>query len=86
MSQSPFGAPPPGIDLSESHLGRNNAAVITTYILAAVAVLLRFFARFKVQQAIIAADDWMIFASLVCFPSDTSVSGQLSGWVAHYAL
>jgi hypothetical protein len=74
MSQSPFGDPPAGIDLSESRLGRNNAAVITTYILAAFAVLFRFYARFKVQHAKIAADDWMIFASLVCSPSDINVS------------
>ncbi|CAL5867485.1 uncharacterized protein PFLUO_LOCUS1704 [Penicillium psychrofluorescens] len=71
MSQSPFGEAPAGIDLSESHLGRNNAAVITTYILAALAVLLRFYARLKIQQAKIAADDWMIFASLL------SVTGSL---------
>lgn len=66
MSSSVFGDPPPGTDLTASRRGVNNAAVSVTYVLAAIAIALRFFARSRVQQASIAADDWMIVAALVC--------------------
>ncbi|GKZ35836.1 hypothetical protein AbraIFM66950_006634 [Aspergillus brasiliensis] len=65
MSSSVFGDPPPGTDLTASRRGENNAAVSVTYALAAVAVALRFLARTRVQQASIAADDWMIVAALL---------------------
>ncbi|KAL4880542.1 integral membrane protein Pth11-like protein [Aspergillus karnatakaensis] len=62
---SPFGEPPPGIDLSESHTARNNAITIALTVLATVAVALRMIARVKVQQVKFAADDWFIVASLI---------------------
>lgn len=65
MSQSVFGESPVGIDLSANNCERNNAAVITTYVLAAVFVALRFYTRFRVQQTQVASDDWMILAALV---------------------
>lgn len=68
MSQSPFGEPPPGTDLSDNHRGRNDAALITTYALAGIAVSLRFYTRSRVQQVTLAADDWMILAALVRNP------------------
>ena len=66
MSSSIFGEPPPGTDLTASRRAVNNAAVITTYILAAGAIALRYLARARVQQAAIAADDWTILVALVC--------------------
>jgi predicted secreted protein len=66
MALSPFGEPPPGTDLSADHGTRNNAAVITTFVLAAIAVGLRFYTRFRVQIVQVAADDWMIVAAFVC--------------------
>ncbi|PYH75114.1 putative integral membrane protein Pth11-like [Aspergillus vadensis CBS 113365] len=65
MSNSVFGDPPPGTDLTASRRGVNNAAVSVTYVLAAIAIAFRFLARTRVQQASIAADDWMIVAALV---------------------
>ncbi|KXG53583.1 uncharacterized protein PGRI_006330 [Penicillium griseofulvum] len=65
MALSPFGEPPPGTDLSADHGLRNNAAVITTFILAAIAVGLRFYTRFRVQIVQVAADDWMIVAAFL---------------------
>ncbi|EDP55402.1 integral membrane protein Pth11-like, putative [Aspergillus fumigatus A1163] len=62
---SPFGEPPPDIDLKENHTPRNHATVLTVYILAIVAVALRITARLKVQQANVLADDWLICIALV---------------------
>ncbi|KAL4780315.1 hypothetical protein BJX76DRAFT_364423 [Aspergillus varians] len=62
---SPFGDPPPGIDLSESHTARNNAATIAMTVLATGAVVLRMITRVKVQKIPLEADDWFIVASLV---------------------
>ncbi|KAH2640469.1 hypothetical protein KXW54_006431 [Aspergillus fumigatus] len=62
---SPFGEPPPDIDLKENHTPRNHATVLTVYILAIVAVALRITARLKVQQANVLADDWLICIALI---------------------
>ncbi|KAL4923135.1 putative integral membrane protein Pth11-like [Aspergillus undulatus] len=62
---NPFGDPPPGVDLSESHTARNNAITIALTVLATVAVILRMVARVKVQQVRFGMDDWFIVASLV---------------------
>lgn len=62
---SPFGEPPPDIDLKENHTPRNHATVLTVYIFAIVAVALRITARLKVQQANVLADDWLICIALV---------------------
>lgn len=65
MSASVFGEPPPGTDLSANHTGNNNAAVIVTYIIAAIAVALRFYTRSRVRRVSIASDDWLSLAALV---------------------
>ncbi|OQE39179.1 hypothetical protein PENCOP_c007G05044 [Penicillium coprophilum] len=65
MSLSPFGEPPPGTDLSADHGSRNNAAVITTFVLATIAVGLRFYTRYRVQSVRVAADDWMIVGAFL---------------------
>ncbi|ODM18128.1 hypothetical protein SI65_05999 [Aspergillus cristatus] len=65
MPESVFGESPVGIDLSANNRERNNTAVITTYVLAAVFVALRFYTRFRVQQTKVASDDWMILAALL---------------------
>lgn len=65
MSESVFGKSPAGTDLSANNRERNNVAVITTYVLAAVFVALRFYARFRVQRTKAASEDWMILAALV---------------------
>ncbi|KAJ5984730.1 hypothetical protein N7481_006829 [Penicillium waksmanii] len=57
--------PPPGTDLSVNHSGNNNAAVITTYCIAAVAIALRFYTRLRVRRVSVAADDWLILGALV---------------------
>ncbi|KAL2817986.1 hypothetical protein BDW59DRAFT_165692 [Aspergillus cavernicola] len=62
---SPFGDPPSGLDLSESHTARNNAITIALTVLATVAVALRMITRVKVQKINFAADDWFIVASLI---------------------
>ncbi|KAL4914977.1 hypothetical protein BDW62DRAFT_133980 [Aspergillus aurantiobrunneus] len=62
---SPFGEPPPGIDLSESHTARNNAVTIALTVLATVAVVLRMIVRAWVQKIPFEMDDWFIVASLV---------------------
>ncbi|KAL4963048.1 putative integral membrane protein Pth11-like [Aspergillus stella-maris] len=64
-SPSPFGDPPPGIDLSESHTARNNAVTIALTVLATVAVILRMTTRARIQKIRFEMDDWFIVASLV---------------------
>ena len=65
MSENVFGKSPVGIDLSANNCERNNASVITTYLLAAVFVALRFYTRYRVQRTEVASDDWIILAALV---------------------
>ncbi|KAK2805858.1 hypothetical protein FQN51_008632 [Onygenales sp. PD_10] len=62
---SPFGPPPPGLDLTENHTPSNNAIVIAMFVLATVSVVLRFIARTRVQNVQLKADDWLIAAALV---------------------
>lgn len=64
-----FGPPPHNIDLDENKTPENNGAMITVYVLAVIAVILRFVSRMKVQRTFLAADDWVIAASVVsiCF-------------------
>lgn len=59
-----FGPPPDGLDISESSVARNDAAVIVLAVLASVAVVLRLMARF-LQGHSLRADDWTILLSLV---------------------
>lgn len=63
MPESVFGESPAGIDISADNHKRNNAAVITTYVLAVVFVALRFYTRFQVQEMQAASEDWMILAA-----------------------
>lgn len=60
-----FGPPPDGIDIAESSVVQNNAAVIVLAVLASAAVALRILSRF-VQGHDLKADDWAIVGSLVC--------------------
>lgn len=60
-----FGPPPPGIDLSENKTPQNNAVMISMYVIAVVAVALRFISRTKVQKTFLGIDDWVIAACLV---------------------
>ncbi|KXH66347.1 hypothetical protein CSAL01_03941 [Colletotrichum salicis] len=59
-----FGPPPDGLDISESSVARNSAAVIILAVLASVAVVLRLMARF-LQGHSLKADDWAILDSLL---------------------
>ena len=60
-----FGPPPPGIDLSENRTPKNNAVMIAMYVLASVAIILRFISRMRVQRVPVEIDDWVIAACLV---------------------
>lgn len=59
---SPFGDPPPGIDLYDSHTARNNAVTISMTALATVA---RGVALGRIG---LEAGEWFIVAALVWFP------------------
>lgn len=60
-----FGPQPPGIDLNDNQTPQINATVIALYIVAVIAVILRFVTRIKVQRISLGLDDWLIAASLV---------------------
>lgn len=60
-----FGPQPPGIDLNDNQTPQINATVIALYIVAVIAVILRFVTRIKVQRISLGIDDWLIAASLV---------------------
>lgn len=60
-----FGPPPDSIDVADSRVGENNAAVIALLCLATVAVILRFVARISLRNPLM-ADDWAILIALVC--------------------
>ncbi|KAJ5114308.1 hypothetical protein NUU61_000067 [Penicillium alfredii] len=60
-----FGPPPPGINLSDNKTPKNNGVVIAIFALAVVSIVLRFFARLRLQKARIEADDWLMAGSLV---------------------
>ncbi|KAL4998471.1 hypothetical protein BDV10DRAFT_194402 [Aspergillus recurvatus] len=64
-SPFPFGDPSPGIDLSESHAAEINAVTLALTVAATVAVVLRLFARARVQGVPIKADDWLIVTPVV---------------------
>ncbi|KAJ6156755.1 hypothetical protein N7497_005640 [Penicillium chrysogenum] len=80
MSLSPLGEAPVGTDLSADHGSLEKGPVIATYILAVLAVGLRFYTRLRVQGQRIAADDWMIVGALLavtsCFALILVVSGH----------
>lgn len=60
-----FGPPPAGVDLADSRVSENNAAVAVLLGLATIAVILRFIARI-IQRSGLMADDWTIILALVC--------------------
>ncbi|KAG0153276.1 hypothetical protein PDIDSM_5126 [Penicillium digitatum] len=60
-----LGEPPPGIDLYADRGPVKIAPVIATYVIAVIAVGLRFYSRVRVQAVRIAADDWLIAAALL---------------------
>ncbi|OOO14096.1 hypothetical protein OAory_01026910 [Aspergillus oryzae] len=64
-----FGPQPPGIDLNDNQTPQINATVIALYIVAVIAVILRFVTRIKVQRISLGLDDWLIAASLFADPS-----------------
>ncbi|GAQ46959.1 hypothetical protein ANI_1_588044 [Aspergillus niger] len=59
-----FGQPPADIDLANSQVHRDNAAVIILLVLGIIAVGLRFIARLAVRNPF-RLDDWLILVSLV---------------------
>lgn len=62
-----FGPPPEGVDITETSVPQNDAAVVVLAALACLAVALRLYARF-LQGHGLHADDWTIILSLVTFP------------------
>ncbi|KAK0376062.1 hypothetical protein CLIM01_06585 [Colletotrichum limetticola] len=68
-----FGPPPDDLDISESSVARNNAAVIILAVLAFVAVVLRLMARF-LQGHSLKADDWTILLSLLLVGATVGLS------------
>ncbi|KAE8320092.1 hypothetical protein BDV41DRAFT_559600 [Aspergillus transmontanensis] len=62
-----FGPQPPSIDLNDNQTPQINATVIALYIVAVIAVILRFVTRIKVQKISLGIDDWLIAASLILF-------------------
>ncbi|RDW65716.1 putative integral membrane protein Pth11-like [Aspergillus mulundensis] len=72
-----FGAPPSALDLSESHIPRNNAVAVSLTLVASLAVALRLFTRARVQRVPWMADDWFILASLV--PTYASLACIIAG-------
>ncbi|KAJ5122433.1 hypothetical protein N7526_009370 [Penicillium atrosanguineum] len=82
--QALFGPAPSNVDLSDSAVSTNNAAVIAMLCLAAVAVMLRFTARIILRNALM-VDDWAIIAALVLIGATTglSVAGGTTGAGSH---
>ncbi|WYZ40792.1 hypothetical protein EsH8_IV_001133 [Colletotrichum jinshuiense] len=68
-----FGPPPDGLDVAESSVAQNNAAVIVLAVLASVAVALRMVARF-LQGHNLKADDWAILFSLLLVGATVGLS------------
>lgn len=56
------------IDVVDSRVGENNAAVIALLCLAAVAVILRFVTRISLRNALM-ADDWRFWFSGILLTS-----------------
>lgn len=59
-----FGPPPANVNLDDSQVAQDNAAVISLLAIATVAVILRFIARFSMKQPF-KTDDCLIIVSLV---------------------
>ncbi|TDZ24231.1 hypothetical protein Cob_v003248 [Colletotrichum orbiculare MAFF 240422] len=68
-----FGPPPDGLDVTESSVSQNNAAVITLAVLASAAVALRLMARF-LQGHQLRPDDWAVIVSLLLVGATVGLS------------
>ncbi|OJI88365.1 hypothetical protein ASPTUDRAFT_80173 [Aspergillus tubingensis CBS 134.48] len=68
-----FGQPPADIDLANSQVHRDNAAVIILLVLGIIAVGLRFIARLAVRNPF-RLDDWLIMVSLVFVAATAGLS------------
>nr|XP_036586768.1 pth11-like integral membrane protein [Colletotrichum truncatum]KAF6797325.1 pth11-like integral membrane protein [Colletotrichum truncatum] len=68
-----FGPPPDGLDIFESSVAQNNAAVIILAVLASAAVGLRILAR-CLQGSSLKADDWTIIISLLLVGATVALS------------
>ncbi|EKV11313.1 hypothetical protein PDIG_51500 [Penicillium digitatum PHI26] len=74
-----LGEPPPGIDLYADRGPVKIAPVIATYVIAVIAVGLRFYSRVRVQAVRIAADDWLIAAALLVLSAGFALVVVASG-------
>jgi hypothetical protein len=59
--------PPPGIDLAASKQPQTRGLIISTWVLALLAVALRFYAR-RISKAGFWWDDWLMIPALVDIP------------------
>ena len=64
MAVDYFANPPPGLDLSESRTGTNNAIGIVLFILSLIFVLLRLFTRLRLKHELLGLDDYLMFLGL----------------------
>lgn len=67
-----FGPPPANVNLDDSQVAQDNAAVISLLAIATVAVILRFIARFSMKQPF-KTDDCLIIVSLVSLFLTTAI-------------
>lgn len=65
MAVDYFANPPPGLDLSESRTGTNNAIGVVLFILSLIFVLLRLFTRLRMKHEALGLDDYLMFLGLV---------------------
>ncbi|KAJ1709592.1 hypothetical protein NYO67_8278 [Aspergillus flavus] len=79
-----FGPPPANVNLDDSQVAQDNAAVISLLAIATVAVILRFIARFSMKQPF-KTDDCLIIVSLlfVCATTGLSIAGGTFGAGKH---
>ena len=59
-------SPPPGVDLSETQVPRILGVNIATYILALIAINLRFVSR-RLSRAPFWWDDWLMIPAIVSY-------------------
>ena len=67
-----FGPPPANVNLDDSQVAQDNAAVISLLAIATVTVILRFIARFSMKQPF-KTDDCLIIVSLVSLFLTTAI-------------
>lgn len=74
-----FGPAPSGLDLSENPGGSNSASVAVLFVIAALAVVLRFASR-RIADTPLQKDDYVIVVALLF----TGGSAGMSFGVGHY--